>query len=355
MRIGMVSIWFDRGQSEVTRTLRQALIDNGHEVFIFGRMGGVYGQEMQEKDAPYWKLPNVYFYPKYKIPVITLVKWAQINRLDAVVFNEEYDFNLPAVMQDVGLQTIHYVDFIADNWRDALRRTYHQLWSATKRTTSLLGDLGLDDLTTHIGWGIPDSMPYRGDEEPQYDFFHNAGWLGINFRKGTDLVLLAFDKLRASRPHSTLLVHAQVPQEAVGLITQSIPGMTWRQETCPHPGLYHLGRVVVQPSRMEGLGLTIPEAMWQGRAVISTDAPPMNEFVTSTTHLVPIVSTNQRADGLSFPECVADVDLLAQCMLISLRDCQGYGLNNFAAARRIFDWASFRSRIAKGLNALEAK
>ncbi len=364
-RIGMVSIWFHRGQSEVTRTLRQALLDNGHEVFIFGRMGAVYGQEMQERDDPYWRLPNVFLFPKYDIAWPALQMWAIIHKLDAVVFNEEYNFQLPQSIRAIGKKTIHYVDFIRPDWAKPLGSTYDQLWSATQRTTALLNDMELSDMTTHIGWGIPDNVPYRGDEAPQYDFFHNAGWLGINFRKGTDLVLQAFSHL-VSHEHTkaSLLVHAQVPMQAMvdtGVMTQEFYDnvdrsiLTWRHETVPPPGLYHLGKVVVQPSRMEGLGLTIPEAMWQGRAVITTDAPPMNEFVRLAQHLVPVASIAQRSDGLSFPECTPDVSHLADRMLWIIEHWKIHGTSARSDAYYKFDWTSFRARIAKGLEALGAK
>lgn len=47
----------------------------------------------------------------------------------------------------------------------------------------------------------------------------------------------------------------------------------------PEPGdLYEAGDVAVQPSRYEGLGLSMLEAQARGVPVISVDAPPMNEI-----------------------------------------------------------------------------
>jgi 1,2-diacylglycerol 3-alpha-glucosyltransferase len=352
-RIGMVSIWFHRGQSEVTRTIRQALLDNGHEVFIFARMGGVFGQEMQDKDDPYWKLPNIFWFPKYQIPENALKMWASANKLDAVIFNEEYDFNLPTVIQIMGLKAIHYVDFIRDDWASGLRVCYDQLWSATHRTSFLLESLELGDKLTHIGWGVhPDSTQYLGDQAPQYDFFHNAGWLGINFRKGTDLVLQAFDQLRAEGHEYSLLIHAQVPPEVVDFNPASIPGLTWRYETVPQPGLYHLGKVCVQPSRLEGLGLTLVEALYQGRALVTTDAPPMNEFVFRIMDRVKVAHESPRSDGLSFPECVVDVDHLAKSMRAAMPYWKLNGMANRSYALTLLDWECFRNRIQHSLSGL---
>jgi len=360
MRIGMVSILFHRGQSEVTRTLRQALIDNGHEVFIFGRMGGVYGMEMQEKNDPYWKLPNVYYYPKYEIPAKALCLWAKSHKLDTVIFNEEYDFTLANTLQNAGIRTIQYVDFLHPGWADPLRLCYDQLWSASQRTTALLSDMGLGSLTSHIGWGVPDSMPYRGDEEPWYDFFHSAGWIGINYRKGTDLVLQATSMLVDAGHKPSIMIHAQVPRESImdnEMIDKLGPYLYWHYATIPPPGLYHCARVVVQPSRMEGLGLTIVEGLYQGRTVITTDAPPMNEFVERQTDLVSYTTQKQRADGLSFPECTADVGQLSDKMRHALTSGHyvGDGQRNRQRALEIFDWAAFCGRIANGIKTLEAQ
>jgi len=361
MRIGMVSIWFHRGQSEVTRTIRRALIDNGHEVFIFARMGGVFGRDMQEKDDPYWNLPDVHFYPKYEIPAQVLAMWAKVNRLDTIIFNEEYSPLLGMAIRSMGVKTVQYVDFVSEKWTNGLREGYDALWSATSRTSLLLREMGLGDITTHIGWGVQPSTLHLGDETPKYDFFHNAGWLGINFRKGTDIVIRALSRLFYAGSRYTTLIHSQVPIHSltseIYLIACHLErngALEWRHDTVPVPGLYHLGKVCVQPSRLEGLGLTLVEALWQGRSLITTDAPPMNEFVKHAEYLVQPESVTNRSDGLSFPECAADVDELVNAMQWSLRDWRYAGRKNRQVALYIFNWTSFCSRISSSLQALEA-
>ena len=359
-RIGLISIWFNRGQSFVTRTLRQALIDNGHECFVLARMGAVYGQNMQEKSGE-WNYSGITYFPKYEIPPNALKIWAKSNRLDIVILNEEYQWDLPVAMHEIGVKTIQYLDFLGQSWSESLRHNYDQLWSATHRTTALLSDMGLSDMTTNIGWGIPDNMPYLGNYWSKYDFFSNQGWLGINLRKGVDLLIKAMWLMVACGLKNSLLIHAQAPME---MLPKEILDMasdlehsgllTWRTETVPPPGLYHLGKVVVQPSRLEGLGLTIPEAMWQGRPVVTTDAPPMNEFIWYPSARVPVESVSYRSDGLSFPECTADVDALAQAMQDVLTGNKNAGEVNRLRAIQLFSWSAFCSRIAKSLEVLGA-
>ena len=51
------------------------------------------------------------------------------------------------------------------------------------------------------------------------------------------------------------------------------------EKTLPAPGLYHLGDVYVYPSRLDGVGLTVGEALACGLPVITTENGPMDEFV----------------------------------------------------------------------------
>jgi len=361
-RIGMVSIWFHRGQTEVTQTIRRALEDNGHEVFIFARMGQVYGQEKCESTDPYFAVQNLTIWPKYQIPVNVLELWSRKNKLDAVVFNEEYDFSLPAILEISGIKTIHYVDFLHSDWKEPLKKYYHLLWSATYRTLKQLEDLGLYEKSFCMGWGIhAKHQPYHGAIEPDYDFFTNQGWLGINLRKGCDFFLKAFDLLNEQKRY-TALVHAQVPPsmlpddlQAIVHKYQAAGNLQWLMATVPPPGLYHRGKVVVQPSRLEGLGLTIPEAMWQGRAVITTDAPPMSEFIIQPELRAKVTSIHQRSDGLIFPECEVDISSLADAMRLAASVgvlWKGYGTFNRKRALSVFDWGKFCQQVQHSLDRL---
>ena len=73
LKIGFVSIWFERGQSYVTKTLRDVIAKN-HETFVFARTGGVYGQPRLEVQG-YWDVPNLTTYQDYQIPPEVLTQW----------------------------------------------------------------------------------------------------------------------------------------------------------------------------------------------------------------------------------------------------------------------------------------
>jgi glycosyltransferase involved in cell wall biosynthesis len=91
-------------------------------------------------------------------------------------------------------------------------------------------------------------------------FLHNAGKLGNKFRKGTDLVVSAYWQSIINRNSFNLLLRSQYAKDVDN----------------PYE-LYSMGDVYLAPSRKEGLGLPIYEAMACGLPVITTDFMPASE------------------------------------------------------------------------------
>jgi len=105
-----------------------------------------------------------------------------------------------------------------------------------------------------------------------------------------------------------LLVHAQadlgkLPAETRAIL-QEDKRITYRIATVPAPGIYDLGRILLFPTKLEGLGLPLLEGLSMGLPAIATDAPPMNEFIEDNYNglLVRVAKTQIRADGVGFPE-----------------------------------------------------
>ena len=62
-----------------------------------------------------------------------------------------------------------------------------------------------------------------------------------------------------------------------------------------HAELYATADVAVQPSKMEGVGYMVIEPFASGMPVITTDYPPMNEYVNSRELLVRTRWFNRKA------------------------------------------------------------
>ncbi len=150
-----------------------------------------------------------------------------------------------------------------DNLLNHTRITTSYTFSNWARTAYLA--FGVPPEKIHVlypGFEAPPSRPTRGSPEHVTYLF-----LGRQpRRKGGDLVLSAFQELRASRPHSRLIyVSDELPSEQpAGVELRHLVSM---KEVA---GLYASADVFVNPTRAEGFGFTNAEAQGYGLPVIST-------------------------------------------------------------------------------------
>jgi len=316
MRIGFVSLWFERGQAYVTHMLRDVLATRGHECFVFARTGAVYGKSKLRSDG-FWAVPGLTLYPTYQIRHDTLQGWIDYRELDWVIFNEEYDWGLVRAAWSTGVRVATYLDYYKDDWRDNMA-LYDLVLCSTQRSYKMAR---LFCNARYVGWAVDSNLFRPQPDKAEFTFFHNAGWLGLNYRKMTPAAILA-----AHLADADMLVHSQTPLNKLPRATQRIVRQSERivyvEGTVPAPGLYHKGEVLVFPSKLEGLGLPLVEALACGMPVIATDAPPMNEFVADGANglLVRVASWEHRRDGIAFPEAIVDVDDLRDKMLMCRND-----------------------------------
>lgn len=112
-------------------------------------------------------------------------------------------------------------------------------------------------------------------------FIHNTGLVDFDDRKGIRDTIEAFKK---------------VPRKDIRLIVRSqnktdLPSLDERIEVftgnlADPSELTAQGDAAIQPSKMEGMGLMILEPLVSGLPVITTDVPPMNEWVRRPEMLV---------------------------------------------------------------------
>lgn len=117
-------------------------------------------------------------------------------------------------------------------------------------------------------------FPARELSGPARYFVHNAGLVYKDDRKATREVIEAFK--RVPRSDIRLVVRLQKSAQLPPLdprITISVGNLNEPSE------LYAEGDVAIQPSKLEGIGFSVLEAVLSGIPVITSDFPPMNEFV----------------------------------------------------------------------------
>jgi 1,2-diacylglycerol 3-alpha-glucosyltransferase len=317
LNIGFITLWFERGQAHVSKTLQEALASY-HNIFIFARAGYCWGKKMIPEKTGYWDIPNLTCWNANRISKKVITKWIEENRLDVVIFNEEGDWGLVKACSEKAT-TINYLDSYYSAWAKKMS-VFDGILCSTRRTYQMLKDIAP---SYFISWGVDSALfkPLPGPAEKDFTFFHNAGWGGTGYRKMTPYVVRAFDEISKTSPSLSLLVHSQAelkkyPRETRKIIKRN-PRISFIQKTIPAPGLYHKGKIYVYPTKLEGLGLTILEALACGLPVITTDAPPMNEFVKDEYNglLVRVGERKTRYDGIAFPETIVEFDDLKEKML----------------------------------------
>jgi len=310
MKIGIVTNWYPSGAGYVSKAYFESL-SRDHEVFIYAR-----GGEIMKHD-PSWDQNYVYWAPYHPngIRIGNLVKWIKKQKPDIIFFNEQRFWKPVYVAKKLGVLTGAYIDYYKQNTVKAFS-LYDFLICNTKRHYSVFS---WHNNSFYVPWGtyIEKFKPVKRPSR-KLTFIHSIGWQGRSTldRRGTLLLLKAFEKILKD---CTLLIYSQKKLE------DCLPEI---QDAVKHddrisfiygtfdPVPYTDGDVFIYPSRLEGIGLTLPEALSSGLPAITTDAPPMNEFVKDGINGT-LIKVNQllgRKDGYYWPESISNIESLVQAM-----------------------------------------
>jgi len=105
---------------------------------------------------------------------------------------------------------------------------------------------------------------------------------------------------------------------------------------------------------LDGIGLTVPEALACGLPVVTVDTPPMNEFVKHGVNgrLVTPFEYRSRADGYYWPEAHCRVEDVARQMQHYVEHADALGEHRRKArlyAEEHLDWAKNAMNLSSGL------
>lgn len=315
MNIGIVSVWGPTGAGHVSKAYERVL-QKEHNVFIYAR-GGPGG-----KGDPHWELPNVSWAPFH--PCTTGIysghfsNWVQKHAINIVIFNEQRHWSGVVLARKLGLIIGAYVDYYTADTVPFFG-LYDFLICNTKRHYSVFD---WHPQVYYCPWGTDPGTYKPADErlERPITFLISAGWDGAYAsaqpwmdRRGAGITMQTFRRMTAD---CRLIVLSQLPldkcPEQWQAAVRSDSRIEFRVGTFdPFP--YQLGDVYVYPSRLDGIGLTLPEALSCGLPAITTDSAPMNEFVTHQVNglLIPTMAYRARPDGYYWPESLCDEGSLA--------------------------------------------
>jgi glycosyltransferase involved in cell wall biosynthesis len=359
VNIGIVTTWLERGAAYVSRQYRDVL-KTKHKVFIYAR-----GGESYAKGNPYWEDDHVtwdkqsLFRSKQTIQLDDFQAWLKRNRIDVVFFNEQHQWEPVLLCNMMNIKTGCYVDYYTKETVPFFQ-CYDFLICNTRRHYSVFD---WHTQSYFIPWGTDINVFKPMTLSPVtpgfVTFFHSGGMSPE--RKGTDLVLQAFSRLKGKK---RIIIHVQrnlnrcFPKlkTLIDTLTEEKKLICY-EKTVSAPGLYHLGDVYVYPSRLEGIGLTIAEALACGLPVITSDNPPMNEFIDgSNGNLTSISDLFPREDEYYWPQCTVNTDHLAENMQYYLENSDLLeGLKSAARdyAEHNLDWAKNTMNLSSLLESVQ--
>ena len=312
MKIGIVTNWTNSGAGEVSRIFRNNLENHGHDVFVYARNEEL--ANLFDSDEGSIHIGKKAFdpFPK-KIHRKDFENWIREKSIETIIFNEQI-WILPVIWaRNLGVKVIAYVDYYREDTVNDFR-VYDALICNTKRHFNLFS---WHPQAFYFPWGVELDL-FQEAKTPDFrtDFFHSCGSSPI--RKGTDILLRAIDQVKSK----TLTIHSQIDlttmlPDYAELIRNLVSEKKLFLVTGNYkpPGLYKMGHVYVYPNRLDGLGLTVYEALASGLPVITVDFAPMNEIVSAENGLLIRPSKIWcRSDGYYWPMHEISVGDLAEAL-----------------------------------------
>ncbi len=241
-----------------------------------------------------WDQPRVTAASSFETPLAEYEDWVRTNALDVLLCDQNYQFDELAQLRSEGVRVIGrfvWEHFTREHLEPA-RTAYDVIYSVTACEQRRYAGWGLE--TPRVPWGIhPEllAVPARRSDDGLVRFVFPGGFLG--HRKPAEPIVEAFSKARGEQLR--LLVKAQVERSRLEALLPMIEADERIElRLADEPWHEHLAAVAandvsLSPSRWEGLGLPLYEAVAFGMPTIANDDPPMNEVVVDDVNglLVP--------------------------------------------------------------------
>ncbi len=191
--------------------------------------------------------------------------------------------------------------------------------------------------------GFEANDQFRADVPRKPVFLHLAG---NSEAKNTAVILSAWRRFQLPYP---LFITAEFP--GIHQLCQGIPAVTFASSHLDSEACIHLQnecRFHIYPSRNEGYGHAIHEALGCGGVVLATNAPPMNEFAgIDKRMLLPVCGTSPRLGITTFYEVSPDGLKDVVCRVAVMAEGELDQIKETARAAFLSDREFFRTKFAE--------
>jgi glycosyltransferase involved in cell wall biosynthesis len=312
VNIGFVSTWCNRGRSVVTRGIREIAAGGGHQTFVLAHPPNE-AMAATPADVDDWPLDGVTLASQREIPRREYEAWASACELDVIVCDMNLQLKEIERLRRRGIATVGrfvWERFLPRHARGA-RRAYDIVYSLTHVEQARYARLGIS--SPYIPWGVHPST--FADPAPLGDEIRLLYHLGMQGpRKPTATVLRAFESV--DDPRLRLVVKAQAQRGDGEVVDTTDERVTYLCEDLSHDAYRALmgsSHVLVAPSRWEGLGVHLYEALGAQVPVIANAMPPIDEVVLDGVNGLLGRSHPQGRDRAGFRVHEPDEADLARC------------------------------------------
>jgi 1,2-diacylglycerol 3-alpha-glucosyltransferase len=360
VKVGIVTKWFNRGQAFVSRYIRDALDELGHETFILARPTKDKGPMAAHVDRTgVWDQPGVTEASDWEVPYEEYERWVEQNALDVVHWDNCYQHEEIARLRAAGLRTVGRFVWEMFSPEDAApaKQAYDVLYSMTRCEQQRYGELGIE--SPYVQWGIHQELldvPVRRADDGLVRFYFPGALLGP--RKPHKEVVEAFSNSRGE--NLRLIFKAQL-ERRMNYLTRAaeadprIELVVDDMETREHLELFASCDVCLGPSRWEGLGLFLYEAAAFGMPQISNDSPPMNEVVRDGVNGILVADRQDGTADSGIPSMQPDVAELTEAIeRLADPDERAQMAEGARATREHLSWARTVEDYGKLLDSLPA-
>lgn len=304
MKIGIVSIWCNRGQGTVSRHIRGVLDHLGYDTCVLARPAEGEKKIILSEDV--WDQPHITYASDKKVPLEEYLSWVDTEGVELVFCDQNYQFEEIQALRERGVITVGR--FVWEQFRESnvpeAQAAYQTIYSLTTCEQQRYSGFGIT--SPRVRWGChPETIdiehPNRSNEDVTF-FFPASGR-----RKLVKETLLAFNQFAPA--NAKLVVKSneraknlELPDE---LISERVDWIKDDLNFQEFHALMSSCHVCIAPSKWEGLGLHLYESIAHGLPIISIDSPPTNEVVIhqETGILVPGIEVTQSRSGIPGYSC----------------------------------------------------
>lgn len=285
MNILIVSTWFERGASYVSKSYYETFSsDSSNNIYIYAR-----GGEKFEKNNKNWDLPYVFWnqdrlFDLSPTPINLKQFSTLVNRLkiDLILFNEQQDFTsiLRIKKSNPNIKLGAYIDYYK---KETVRlfEIYDFVICNTERHFSVFKD---HSNPIYIPWGTDVKEKTVNVVPEKYLFISSVGmnW----YRKGLDLLLdgfLGIEKylLKKSNIELNIFTQKKLPFEITKKINHlsDVISIVTKVGDFTQEEVYKEASIYCYLSRLDGIGLSLPESIANGCVGFINFEDPMKQFI----------------------------------------------------------------------------